>query len=113
MATGSGAMTPAIGLAAGCALVAMGAVAFVLQRHVMRKLIAFNVMGGGVFLVLLAAAPRAADGRADPLAQALVLTGIVIAIAATALGLVLARRHHCATGRADLEEPDDSAGTDD
>lgn len=100
-------------LAAGSALVAMGAVAFVFQAHVMRKLIAFNVMGAGVFLVLLALAPSAADGRADPIAQALVLTGIVIAIAATALGLALARRHHAATGRTDLEDAEEGAGTDD
>lgn len=106
-------MIPGIGLAAGCVLVAMGAVAFVIQRHVMRKLIAFNVMGGGVFLVLLALAPRTAEGHADPVAQALVLTGIVIAIAATALGLALLRRHHAATGCTALDESEEGAGTDD
>jgi multicomponent Na+:H+ antiporter subunit C len=104
---------PGIGLAAGCALVAMGAVAFVIQPQVMRKLIAFNVMGGGVFLVLLALAPQTADGHADPVAQALVLTGIVIAIAATALGLVLLRRHHAAFGCTALDESEEGASTDD
>jgi multicomponent Na+:H+ antiporter subunit C len=106
-------MIPVIGLAAGCALAAMGAVAFLFERHLMRKLIAFNVMGCGVFLVLLAVAPRAADGTADPIAQALLLTGIVIAIAATALGLALVRRHHAATGSTELEGPENGMGTDD
>lgn len=99
-------------LVAGSVLVAAGLAATILQPALMRKLVAFNVMGSGVFLVLLALAPRTADGRADPVAQALLLTGIVIAIASTALGLLLARRYHAATGRSDL--PDDApAGTDD
>jgi multicomponent Na+:H+ antiporter subunit C len=105
-------MTHAAALAAGCALVALGLAALVLQANLMRKLVAFNVMGGGVFLLLLALAPRTATGTADPVAQALVLTGIVIAIAATALGLVLARRYHAATGRAELDDAGE-AGTDD
>lgn len=99
-------------LLAGSVLVAAGLAATILQPSLMRKLVAFNVMGSGVFLVLLALAPRAADGRADPVAQALLLTGIVIAIASTALGLLLARRYHAATGRSDLPD-DEPAGTDD
>lgn len=101
-------MTHAIALAAGCSLAALGLVALVLQAQILRQLIAFNVMGGGVFLLLLGLAPRAADGGADPIAQALVLTGIVIAIAATALGLLIARRYQEATGRDTLEEPSDT-----
>lgn len=99
-------------IATGGALVALGLAALVLQPHLMRKLLAFNVMGGGVFLVLLGLAPRSADGRADPIAQALVLTGIVVAIAATALGLALARRYRAATGRTELAA-DGESGTDD
>lgn len=99
-------------LATGCALVAMGLAALLLHRSLMRKLLAFNVMGGGVFVVLLVLAPRAAGGRADPIAQALLLTGIVIAIAATALGLLLARRYHAKTGRSELPD-DEQVGTDD
>lgn len=105
-------MTALAAIAAGALLVALGLAALVLQAPLMRKLLAFNVMGGGVFLILLALAPRAADGRADPIAQALVLTGIVVAIAATALGLALARRYHAATGRTELAE-DAESGSDD
>jgi len=99
-------------LATGCVLVAAGLVALLLHPSLMRKLLGFNVMGGGVFLVLLAVAPRAAGGSADPVAQALLLTGIVIAVAATALGLLLARRYRAATGRSELPD-DEAAGTDD
>lgn len=96
----------------GCALVALGLAALLAAPALMRKLLAFNVMGAGVFLVLLALAPRAADGSADPIAQALLLTGIVIAVAATALGLLLARRYQAETGRSELPD-DEAAGTDD
>jgi multicomponent Na+:H+ antiporter subunit C len=99
-------------LVTGCVLVALGLAALLLHPSLMRKLLAFNVMGGGVFLVLLALAQRAAGGRADPVAQALLLTGIVIAVAATALGLLLARRYRAATGRSELPD-DEPVGTDD
>jgi multicomponent Na+:H+ antiporter subunit C len=101
-----------IWLLTGGALVAIGLAAMLLAPALMRKLLAFNVMGSGVFVLLLALRPRAADGVADPVAQVLILTGIVIAIAATALGLTLARRYHRATGSAELPV-DDEAGTDD
>lgn len=99
-------------LLAGCALVALGLAGMLLAPALLRRLLAFNVMGSGVFLVLLALRPAGASGVADPVAQVLVLTGIVIAIASTALGVVLARRYHLATGRTDLPD-DEVAGTDD
>lgn len=101
-----------IWLFAGAFLVVLGLAALLALPALLRKLLAFNVMGSGVFLVLLALRPRGADGVADPIAQALVLTGIVIAIASTALGLLLAKRHHLASGRDCLPE-DDAEGTDD
>jgi multicomponent Na+:H+ antiporter subunit C len=97
-------MTSLAPLVAGCALAAIGLGGLLLLPSLLRKLIAFNVMGGGVFLLLIALAPRTSDGSADPIAQALVLTGIVIAIAATALGLGLARLYRAATGRNSLAE---------
>lgn len=100
-------MTVAAALAAGCVLVALGLAGLLFQAALMRRLLAFNIMGSGVFLLLLTLAPRTADGAADPVAQALVLTGIVIAIAATALGLRLARLYHAATGRSELGNDSD------
>ena len=77
---------------AGIALFAMGAGGVLLLEHLLRRILAFNVMGSGAFLVLVGLAQR--DGTADPVPQAMVLTGIVVAVAATALALALLRRLH-------------------
>lgn len=101
---------------AGVALATLGLYAFVTLRHLLRRLLAINILGSGVFLITVGLAQR--DGTVDPLPQALVLTGIVIAVAATALALVLIRRLYADTGRTDLEseprpepEPETSTGT--
>lgn len=84
-------MTPGMIYAlAGVPLFVMGAAGVVLLAHSLRKILAFNLMGSGVFLVLVGLAQR--DGGVDPVPQAMVLTGIVVAVAATALALALARR---------------------
>ncbi|HQT35088.1 MAG TPA: NADH-quinone oxidoreductase subunit K [Thiobacillus sp.] len=74
----------------GAALFVFGVAGLMLQPHLLRKILAFNVMGSGVFLVLVGLGQRA--GIPDPVPQAMVLTGIVVAIAATALALALARQ---------------------
>lgn len=74
----------------GCALFALGLAATLLLREALRRVLAFNVMGSGGFLVFVGLAQR--DGVADPVPQAMVLTGIVVAVAATALALALVRR---------------------
>jgi multicomponent Na+:H+ antiporter subunit C len=73
--------------------------------EILRKIIALNVMGGGVFLFLISIARRNAQEYPDPVPQAMVLTGIVVALAVTAFGLALARRIHAAAGKTNLEEP--------
>lgn len=75
---------------AGVLLFALGLGGIVLLRHALRRILAFNVMGSGAFLVLVGLAQR--DGGADPVPQAMVLTGIVVSVAATALALALIRR---------------------
>ena len=47
------------------------------------------------------------NGVPDPVPQAMVLTGIVVAVAATALALALTRKLHALTGRLDLPEDAD------
>jgi len=89
---------------AGAILIPLAAAAFVLRAHPLRKLLAFNIMGGGIFLVLLGTSPGNTSTAADPIAQALVLTGIVVAVAATALGLALLRRLHALTGSIDPDQ---------
>ncbi len=87
-------MTETLYLTAGAVLFALGAFHAFWQPERVRKVIAVNVMGNGAFLVLLTRAWSAAgDGSGpDPVPHALVLTGIVVAAAATGLALTLARR---------------------
>lgn len=75
---------------AGVVLFVMGVGGVILLAHALRRILAFNLMGSGAFLVLVGLAQR--DGGVDPVPQAMVLTGIVVAVAATALALALARR---------------------
>ena len=97
-------MTPALLYAVtGALLFVAGIGGLVLQSHVLRKVLAFNIMGSGVFLALVGMSQR--SGAPDPVAQAMVLTGIVVAIAATALALGLARRLLNLTGRMRLPAP--------
>ncbi|KAF0103375.1 MAG: NADH-ubiquinone oxidoreductase chain 4L [bacterium] len=84
-------MTPGLIYAlTGVALFALGLAGVILLAQALRRILAFNVMGSGAFLVLVGLAQR--EGVADPVPQAMVLTGIVVAVASTALALALARR---------------------
>jgi multicomponent Na+:H+ antiporter subunit C len=60
------------------------------RTQLLHQVLALNVMGSGVFMVLLALSVRSSPSDAVP--QALVLTGIVVAISATALALALIKR---------------------
>lgn len=90
----------------GIVLVAMGLYAALSARHVLRRLLGLNVLGSGVFMMLVALASRAGGiaGRPDPVPHAMVLTGIVVAVSATALALALLRRMHNDDGSAQLPE---------
>jgi multicomponent Na+:H+ antiporter subunit C len=66
-------------------------------------LLALNVMGSGVFLVFVSLAKRAGS-LADPVPHAMVLTGLVVSVSATALGLVLVGRVQRRYGRVELPE---------
>jgi multicomponent Na+:H+ antiporter subunit C len=77
---------------AGMVLFVLGIWSFLVHEPLVRKLIALNIMGGGVFHVLIAIAYRGDDTAPDPVPHALVLTGIVVAVSATALALALGRR---------------------
>jgi multicomponent Na+:H+ antiporter subunit C len=76
----------------GVALFGVGFYAVIVQPHHLRKVLAVNVMGSGVFLVLVALAYRTPHAPPDPVPHAMVLTGIVVAVSATAVGLSLVRR---------------------
>lgn len=75
----------------GIAITAVGLNGLFTCEHLVRKVIAANLLGSGVFLVLVALARRA-PGAPDPVPHALVLTGIVVSVSATGLLLSLVRR---------------------
>jgi multicomponent Na+:H+ antiporter subunit C len=76
---------------AGAGLFALGLWGLTRPVSALRRLLAVNVMGIGVFMVLVAQAYNG-DAPPDPVPHAMVLTGIVVAVSATALGVALARR---------------------
>jgi multicomponent Na+:H+ antiporter subunit C len=74
------------------------------RSHLLRKLLALNVMGSGVFLFLIAVARRNEQEIPDPVPHAMVLTGIVIAVSVTALAIGMIRRLYVDTGKTSLTE---------
>ncbi len=88
----------------GTGLFTLGLYALIVHAHLLRKILAINVMGSGVFLVLVALGGRTSGAVPDPVPHAMVITGIVVAVSATALALALLLRVQAATGRAELTE---------
>lgn len=78
----------------GAALVGIGLFGVLVRAEPLLRILAFNLLGGGVFLVFGAVARRAAGASlaADPVPQAIILTGIVVAFAATTLAVALVLR---------------------
>lgn len=89
---------------AGAALFAIGFFGVIAQTHLLRRILAINIMGNGVFIVFITTAARTAGAVADPIPHAMVLTGIVVSVCATGLALALADRVHGATGRPEIVE---------
>ena len=87
------------------ALVGLGLYGALTHPQPLRKLIAFNLLGSGVFLLFGVFARRGAWQAVggDPVPQALVITGIVVAFAATALAVALLLRLHKDSGEATLD----------
>ena len=86
-------------------LVGLGLFGVIVASQPLRKILALNLLGTGAFLLYGVFARRgAALGLGgDPVPQALVITGIVVAFAATALGVALLLRLYDAAGIATLE----------
>ena len=97
----------------GILFFAIGLRGLIIYGHLLRKALAMNVMSTGVFMLMVALAGRAPTGVPDPVPQAMVLTGIVVAVSATALMLALVARLHAVTGRADGSDlPPQDSGED-
>ena len=88
----------------GAALVGLGLYGLIANPQPLRKILAFNLMGSGVFLVfgIVARKGAAAGLQADPVPQAMVITGIVVAFAASALAVALVLRLFEAAGPGDI-----------
>jgi multicomponent Na+:H+ antiporter subunit C len=93
---------------ASVALFCVGLYGLIVRPHLLRKILALNVMASGVFLLLVSVARRNWTEFADPVPHAMVLTGIVVAVSTTALALALARSIQAETGRTSLGEEDDA-----
>jgi multicomponent Na+:H+ antiporter subunit C len=91
----------------GAALVGLGFFGLLAARHLLRRVVAFNLIGSGLFLYFGAAGGRGA--APDPIPQALIITGIVVALASTALAVGLVVIHARAAGHAVLPEEEDAA----
>lgn len=81
---------------AGAGLFTLALYALIMHQHLLRKILAINIMGSGVFLILVALAEQ------TPIVHAMVITGIVVAVSATALALALMLRVVAETGQAKL-----------
>ncbi len=68
----------------GIILFLLGVWSFLVHEPLLRKLIALNVMGAGVFHVLVAVAYRGTDTAPDPIPQALALTATTIPVSTRA-----------------------------
>ena len=76
------------------ALIGLGLYGFIVHPHPLRKLVAFNVVGNGVFLLFGVIARKGAGAGfgGDPVPQALLITGIVVAFSATAMAVAVLLR---------------------
>ena len=89
-------------------LVGIGVFGLIVNPHPLRKILAFNVLGNGVFLLfgVIARKGAAAGMAGDPVPQALLITGIVVAFSATALAIALLLRLFDETGLTSLSGDD-------
>jgi multicomponent Na+:H+ antiporter subunit C len=94
----------------GAMLIGLGLYGLIVHPHPLRKVLAFNLLGSGVFLAfgIIARKGAAAGLAADPVPQAMVITGIVVAFAATALAIGLILRLVATGGQPTLEPSDQS-----
>lgn len=74
----------------GAAMVGMGLFALIVHTKPVRRVLGLKLLGSGVFLIFGVIVRRGggAEGGflADPVPQAIVITGIIVALASSALG---------------------------
>lgn len=82
-------MSPVVAAIVAAGLVGLGLYGAIAHRSLLRRIVALNILAAGVFLLFGAIARR---GGGDPVPQAMVITGIVVAFAGTALAVALLLR---------------------
>ncbi len=82
------------------ALVGLGLYGLIVSPQPLRKILAFNILGNGIFMACAVIARRGAGAGflGDPVPQALLITAIVVAFAASALAVATLLRLHEETG---------------
>ncbi|WP_233870497.1 sodium:proton antiporter [Paraburkholderia adhaesiva] len=97
------------------ALVGLGLYGLIVNPQPLRKVLAFNLTGNGVFLVCGVIAQRgaAAGMPGDPVPQALLITAIVVSFAASALAVALILRWFAQTGSISLSSDGDATSGQD
>ena len=91
-------------LLAAAGIIGIGVYGLLAADHLLRKLLALNLLGSGVFLLMVTLSSGGTGP--DPVSHALVLTGLVVAVSITAFGLALLDRLYRETGEIRI----DSAG---
>lgn len=76
------------------ALAGLGLYGTIARAEPLRRLLSLNLLGAGVFLLFGVVARRGAGAgfAGDPVPQAIVITGLVVAFAATALAVAILLR---------------------
>ena len=97
-------------------LFSLGFYLLIVQRNILKKIISLNIIETSTFLFLVSAgylkdgvAPMTSTGAepagmVNPIPQALILTGIVVAVSTTALALSLALKLYRHYGTLDIDE---------
>nr|WP_242519338.1 hydrogenase subunit MbhD domain-containing protein [Halochromatium roseum] len=86
--------------ATGVLIMGLGLWAFSAQRHLLRRLLAFNLLGSGVFLLLAGLAAPAPVPIAE--VRALIFIGLVVALLGSVLGAALLLRLHAQASQVTL-----------
>lgn len=89
-------------------LVGLGVYGLIASPQPLRKIIALNLVGNGIFLACAVIARRGSGAgmAGDPVPQAMLITAIVVAFAATALAIALCLRLFDETGSTTLSGRD-------
>lgn len=92
-------------LLAALTLISMGLYGMMTLRDPIRRLIAINIIGPGVFLIMVVMAKR--QDPPDAILHALVVTGLVVAVSATAfaLRLIIASEKNASTDHSRQDTP--------